>query len=370
MKNIEDARKEISEIDREIASLFVRRMKAVKEVAEYKKERGLPIFDAAQEERVIARNEGYIDDDSLKGYYLTFLQNTMEVSKQYQHRLTEGAKVAYSGVEGAFAHIAAKHIFPDAALISYPSFELAYAAVESGECDLAVLPTENSYAGEVGQVFDLIFNGKLHINGLYNLHITQNLLGVKGAKLEDIKTVISHPQALEQCAPYIKSHGFKSENAENTARAAKAVLDKNDKSVAAIASVGAAKLYGLELIDHDINESKLNTTRFAVFSKTESARESSREGSTFLLFFTVNHVAGALAKAINVIGEHGFNMKALRSRPMKSLPFQYYFYVEAEGDENSENGKKMLKELSKHCEMLKIAGRYSAASSFDIEEEM
>lgn len=369
MEKIEDARNEIAAVDREIAELFIRRMNAVKEVAEYKKERGLPIFDAAQEERVIARNLQYIEDDSLKGYYRSFLQSTMDVSKQYQRRLTEGERVAYAGVEGAFAHIAAAHIFPDAALLSYPSFDTAYAAVLSGECDLAVLPLENSYAGEVGQVFDLIFGGSLHINGLYNLHITQNLLGVKGATVSDVKTVVSHPQALEQCAPYIKEHGFTTENAENTAKAAKRVADAGDKSVASIASLGAARLYGLEVLERNVNESKQNTTRFAVLSRVEARPKAAENGSTFLLFFTVNHVAGALAKAINVIGKYGFNMKSLKSRPMKSLPFQYYFYVEAEGDETSENGKKMLAELKSHCEMLKIAGHYFAASSFEIEEE-
>ena len=356
MDKLQKAREIINQTDKAMAELVRQRMEAVKDVAEYKKERGLPVLDAAREAEVIARNIQLMEDESLRSYYRLFLERNMEISKRYQHSLMEGTQIAYSGVEGAFAHIAACRIFPDGMKIACTDFESAYASVVNGECDYAVLPIENSYAGEVGQVMDLMYAGPLYVSGIYDLRITQNLLGVPGTRIEDIKTVISHPQALTQCNEYIQKHGYQAMQAINTARAAQEVAEKGDKTVAAIASAETASLYGLSLLDHDINESAANTTRFAVFSRVENCDRSSQ--NTFLLLFTVNNVAGALAKAISVIGKYGFNMKVLRSRPVKETAWQYYFYVEAEGDEHSENGKAMLNELAEHCDQLKIVGRY------------
>ncbi len=158
-------------------------------------------------------------------------------------------KIAYSGIEGAFAHIAAKRIFPADELISYGDFRSAYEAVEKGECDYAVLPIENSYAGEVGQVTDLMFQGGLFVNGVYTLNVMQNLLGVKGASVESVRKVVSHPQALEQSADFIATHGLITEPAVNTARAAKMVSELRDIRVAAIASEETAALYGLEVLE-------------------------------------------------------------------------------------------------------------------------
>lgn len=366
MKDIEKARKAINEADKEMARLFSDRMNAVRDVAAYKAEHGLPIFDAEREAEVVARGAALIDDEEIREYYVNFLKYTMELSKQYQHRLMSGVRVAYSGVEGAFAHIAATRIFPDGEHVSYGGFIDAYNAVTDGECDCAVLPIENSYAGEVGQVMDLMFGGSLYVSGVYNLRITHNLLGVPGARIEDIKTVISHPQALDQCAGYIKRHGFEQKRAVNTAMAAKEVAERGYISTAAIASAETAKLYGLAVLDHDINESATNTTRFAVFSRVENTAKKN-VNSNFMLLFTVKNVSGALAKAIDVIGRHGFNMKVLRSRPMKELAWQYYFYVEAEGDESSEKGREMLEELSKNCDMLKVVGTYSVET--ELKEE-
>lgn len=358
MNKLEKAREIINQIDVQMAKLFSERMQAVKLVAEHKKEHGLPVIDASREELIIEKNSSLIDDEDVRSYYIGFIKNNMELSKQYQHKLLEGQKVAYSGVEGAFANIAAKRVFPDGLISSYSDFNDAYNSVVNGECDCAVLPIENSFAGEVGQVMDLMFNGSLYINGVYGLKISQNLIGVDGANIKDIKTVISHPQALNQCCEYIKKNNFEKIEEKNTAVAAKKVAELKDKSVAAIASFETAELYGLNVIDHDVNESDGNTTKFAVFSRVKNENVD-KKSNRFLLLFTVKHEAGALAKAVNVIGKYGFNMSALRSRPMKSLAWQYYFYVEAEGDETSAEGKKMLKELSKHCDKLKVVGHFS-----------
>lgn len=361
MSDLENARKIIDEADKEIAELFIKRMGAVKTVAQYKGERGLPIFDEEREKLILKRNVERLPSDELKSYYDILLRSFMDVSKKYQENLLSGMKIAFCGIEGAFAEIAAKRIFPQGRTISFSDFDSAYKSVLEGECDCCVLPIENSYAGEVGQVIDLMFSCDLTVNGIYDMPVKQNLIGVKGATLENIKKVVSHPQALSQCNVYIKEHGFVSEQATNTAVAARQVAALNDISVAAIASRETASVYGLDVIDHDINESAVNTTRFAVFSKSQV--NNSKDNGKFILLFTVNNVVGALAKAVNIICAHGFNMRILRSRPVKDVPWQYYFYVEVEGDQSSDEGQRMLNELSVCCEKLKIAGNFSEAKS-------
>lgn len=357
MDKLSKARIMINEIDEKMAKLFCERMEASKLVAEYKQEHGLPIYDAVREMAVIENNSKKVEDDEIRSYYVNFLKSTMKLSRQYQRKIISGMKVAYSGVEGAFAHIASGKIFPESHRIPYGDFSAAYSAVVNGECDCAVLPIENSYAGEVGQVLDLMFSGSLYINGVYDLEVSQNLMGLPGSKLSDIREVVSHQQALMQCADFIKKNGFDQIAAVNTAVAAQKVAEGGDISVAAIASRETAELYGLTILEKDINESNFNTTRFAVFSRAENTDKAS--GNNFLLLFTVSHVAGALAKAINVIGNHGFNMRVLRSRPVKDSNWQYYFYVESEGNINSNEGTKMLEELKQYCEQLKVVGNYS-----------
>jgi len=230
VNKLEEARKIINEADMQMAQLFVKRMQAAEMVFEHKKEFGLPILDQNREDAVIASNAALIGDEVLKGYYIDYLKHLMSVSRAYQYRMQSGLKVSYSGVEGAFAHIAAGKIFPESDRVSCRDFKAAYDAVVSGECDVAVLPIENSYAGEVGQTIDLIFSGCLFINGIYELEIHQNLLGTPGAAAADIKKVISHPQALAQCHDYLECKGIDTEDASNTAVAAKMVADANDKT--------------------------------------------------------------------------------------------------------------------------------------------
>lgn len=356
MTELDKARQIINDVDSELGKLFEKRMDAVRIVAKYKKEHGLPIENALREEQVIERNVKNIADDDYKPYYTSFLRNNMELAKSFQHRLLDGMRVAFSGVKGAFADIACKRIFPDASRIAYPDFKSAYKAVENGECDCVLLPIENSFNGDVGQVMDLAFFGKLFINGIYEAEIVQNLLAVKGTDISEIRTVISHPQALGQCALFIEKHGFKQIEAENTALAAKEVAQSDRKDIAAIASEDAAERFGLSVLQSHINQSSANTTRFAVFSLSQKKPEPT--DGHFILLFTVNHTAGSLGRAISVIGEHGFNLLSLKSRPTKDLVWSYYFYAEGEGDISGEKGKKMLKALSECCSDLKVVGSF------------
>jgi len=176
--------------------------------------------------------------------------------------------------------------------------------------------------------------------------------------MDSIRTVVSHPQALSQCDVFIKAHGFAQIPYENTAIAAKYVVELNDPTVAAIASAESASHYGLKVLAEGINRSQVNTTRFAVLARSENRNVSKGHGAHFMLVFTVRNEAGSLARALNIIGAHGFNMRTLRSRPMKELLWQYYFYVEAEGNIRSYEGKCMLEELAVCCDKVKCLGSF------------
>ena len=286
-----------------------------------------------------------------------------------EHPPVSATRIAYSGIEGSFAFIAASRIFPDA----FHSFKEAYNSVTNGNCDAAVLPIENSYAGEVGQVSDLMFAGNLTVHGVYELSISQCLLGLPGSSISDITHVISHPQALEQCGEYIGRHGWKTVPYENTARAARSVAREGDITQGAIASAETAELYGLSVLAENINESAQNTTRFAVFTNPGPKKDPSDKSMTSdlhapegedkddcntILLFTIKHVAGSLAKAVSIIGLHDYNMRVIRSRPAKDMNWQYYFYTELEGSLDTIEGQAMLAGLRCACELIKIVGTY------------
>ena len=356
MTELEMARNIINAVDTEMAKLFSQRMDAVKTVAEYKKLHGLPIEDATRESEMIARNSNMIENDQYRQYYVDFLKSAVDVSKKYQHRLLDGMRVAYSGVSGAFANIVAEKIFPDADCIGYSDFNTAYEAVSAGECDCVLLPVENSFNGDVSKVIDLAYFGDLYINGVYEAEIVQNLLAKKGTTIDDIHEVISHPQALGQCAAYIKKHGFTPVEAVNTAVAVKLVADYDRMDIAAIGSEEAAQKFGLVKLESHINDSNMNTTRFAVFSRVH--REIAAKDNHFIMLFTVKNEAGSLGRAVSVIGEHGFNLRALKSRPTKESSWEYYFYAEGDGNLGTFEGKAMLAELSACCSNVKVIASY------------
>ena len=360
MNDLTESRNRIAEIDAKMAELFEERMHISKDIADFKKERGLSVKDEQREKSLIEKNKTAIKDEEITPYYVNFIRNVIDISCSYQERLMSGMKVAYGGTEGAFAYIAAKAMFPDARLISNHDFMDAYRSVVDGECDCAVLPIENSVAGEVGGVMDMMYSGSLYVNQVHSLPIRHQLLALPGADISAIKTVISHPQALSQCAGYIRQHDFATLDAANTSAAAKHVAELNDPSFAAIASEETASLTGLSILDHDLQDDGSNTTRFAAFSRNRNAvpDSSGHEGDNFILVFTVKNEAGSLSQALNIIGAHGYNMRSLKSRPMKNLQWSYYFFIEAEGNISSQNGRDMMQELSALCAGLKLVGTY------------
>ena len=360
MNQLEELRRRINETDAEMAGLFEHRMELSAQIAAYKKERGLSVRDPVREAMVIDSNLARIRNPEIGEYYVRYLKSVMDLSCDYQIRLMEGMKVAFCGVEGAFAWIAAEKMFPGAWLVPYTGFQDAYHAAETGECDCAVLPIENSTAGEVGTVMDLLFSGGLFINQVMECPIRHSLMGIPGTSRNGIRTVLSHPQALEQCSRYIREHRLETESCSNTAVAARTVLEREDPALAAIASEETAEKFGLEIFDHSVQDIESNTTRFAAFSRTQNTPDTMRRrgDENFILVFTVRNEAGSLAQALNIIGAHGYNMRSLRSRPMKGLQWNYYFYIEAEGNICSGDGDSLLRELSAVCARLKLVGTF------------
>lgn len=355
--DIAEARKNIDRIDREMAELFAERMQAAAVVAAYKEEHGLPVEDKAREAEMIARNTERLPP-AYRPYYRNFLVGTITESKRYQRLLVSGLRVAYSGVEGAFAHVATMRIFGEPGeKVACPDFATAYRSVESGACHCAVLPIENSYAGDVGQVMDLAWRGSLTISGIYDLPLSQCLLAKPGVTLAEVREVVSHPQALAQCQPYLRRQGWIQTTAVNTAVAARTVAAGERCEVAVIAARETADLYGLQVLENDINEQKSNTTRFAVFST--AACEIKPSDNHFVLLFSCKNQPGALGDAISVISRHDYNLKCLKSHPTGVENWAYYFYAEGEGNLGTEAGQTMRRELERVCNSVRVLGSFS-----------
>ena len=365
--DIDEARRQIDRIDRAMAALFIERMQASEVIAAYKQMQGLPIEDRQREAELTARNERLLPTD-YRPYYRNFLRGLMEESKRYQRLLTSGMRVAFSGAEGAFAHVAAMRIFGHAGeKVACPDFAAAYRHVEDGSCHCAVLPIENSYAGDVGQVMDLAWRGTLSVSGIYDLPLSQCLLAKPGASMGTIREVISHPQALSQCLPYLRRKGWVQTTAVNTAVAAQAVAAGERLDIAVIAAHETAELYGLQVLENDINEQKSNTTRFAVF--TPAACEVKPADNHFVLLFCCKNQPGTLGDAISVISRHDYNLKCLKSHPTGVENWAYYFYAEGEGNIGTEAGQAMLRELEHVCDSVRVLGSFAGEIVLNRMEE-
>ena len=355
MDQLQQARAQIDEIDAKMAALFEQRMQAVGQVAQYKARTGKQVFDPAREALVLEKNTARVQNPELQPYYREFLKKALAVSRAYQHVLIGQDVAAYQGVEGAWSHIALRQLFPFAKAQAYSTWNEVVEAVERGDAYCGVLPFENSNAGDVSAVLDLLYaHPGLKVARMCDLPIRQDLLALPGVQLSEIKTVISHQQALAQSGPFLKLHHFATKAWGNTADAARYVAEQGDQTLAAIASAETAKLYGLQILAEGVNEDGDNTTRFIVIS-----REKPTAGNRFSLLFTVDNKPGKLAEVIQVIGASGFNMESIKSRPMPHVPFEYYFYVELVGDPTADETGALLQQLDRTCRTVRLLGVYT-----------
>lgn len=313
------------------------------------------------------------------GEYGTFARllysNIMELSRALQHTImgsgkalrenilnaspqmeTENIKVAYQGIKGANGHEAVLRLFPKGIPTNYKTFGDVFDAVDKGEVSCGVLPVENSNAGSVATVYDLILKHRFYIVGALDLPIDYCLGGLKQSELSDIERVWSHPQSLSQCSNYIAKHNFDSTPCSNTAVAARDVAKEKRLNVAAICSYKAAEEYGLKVLDNHLQDSKGNTTRFIVISKKLYIPENADKIS---LCFGLPHVTGSLYSVLCRFNSLGLNLTKIESRPMLSDGFEYLFYLDFTGNVRSENVLNLLCALSEELPDFSFFGNYT-----------
>lgn len=361
MDLLQQARAEIDRIDAEMAALFAQRMHAVADVARYKAETGKPVFDPAREAAVLDQNAARLQDEELRPYYRAFLQKAMDVSRAYQRAMLGRDTAAYQGVPGAWSHIALRRLYPFARETSFATWAEVFDAVQRGDAQTGVLPFENSSAGDVSTVLDLLYtHPDLVIARMCDLPIRQDLLGVPGGTLAQVRTVVSHTQALAQSSAFLQQHGLATRTWSNTAEAARHVAEQNDPTLAAIASAETAGLYGLQVLAQGVNTEGDNTTRFIVIERAAQPPQPA-PGQRLALLFTVRHEPGQLAAVLDRIGARGFNMECIKSRPLPHVPFEYYFYVQlvCPAQNTAESCSALLGDLRAACNTLRPLGAFA-----------
>lgn len=269
--------------------------------------------------------------------------------------VTAEEKIAYQGIKGANSYEAAQMLFPESDLVAYKSFDDVFKAVENGECGYGVLPVENSTAGSVAAVYDLILRYRFYIVGGLDLPIDYCLAGLKQSTLSDIEKVISHPQALSQCEQYINRMGFEAAACSNTAVAARDTAREKRLNLAAVCSYKAAEEYGLKVLDNHLQDNKNNTTRFIVISKKLYINENANKVS---LCFSLPHVTGALFHMLKRFDALGLNLTKIESRPIPDKDFEYLFYLDFAGSVKSEGVTNLLSKLSEEMPEFSFLGNY------------
>jgi prephenate dehydratase len=266
-------------------------------------------------------------------------------------------KVAFQGERGAYSEEAARTYFPDAEALPCPSFRRVFETVESGQAERGMVPVENSLAGSIHENYDLLQERSLHIVGEIPLRIRHCLLGLPGQKLEDLRRVMSHPQALAQCDVFTRKLGLESTPEYDTAGSAKLLAERRPPATAAIASRTAASNYGLEILAEGIETSPNNYTRFLAIAREPSPR--SEKSKTTLVFATRNE-PGALYKALGTFAQRNINITKIESRPGRKVAWEYAFYLDLEGHEQDGPVHEALDVLSKQCSVMRVLGSYPA----------
>ena len=372
MKDLGEIRTEIDKIDTELIELFKKRMDCAKAVGLYKMEKNIPVLNQNRENEILDNVE---EKGGEYGSHARLLfSNIMELSRALQHNIvgsgkklradilnasskmqTENVKVGYQGIKGANGHEATLKLFPNGDAVNYKTFADVFDAVDREEVTYGVLPVENSTAGSVSAVYDLILKHRFYIVKALDLPIDYCLAGLKQSEFSDIEKVWSHPQSLSQCANYIAKNNFDSTPFENTAVAAREVASEKRLNVAAICSYKAAEEYGLKILDNHLQDDKGNTTRFIVISKTLCIPENANKIS---LCFSLPHVTGSLYGLLCRFNSLGLNLTKIESRPRKGKDFEYLFYLDFSGSVYSDNVIDLISQLSEEMPEFSFLGNY------------
>lgn len=374
--DILELRKQLDEIDEELVALFEKRMRISGQVAEYKISTGKPVIDRQREEQKKAMVRGFASNGfNARGVEELFGQ-IMAISRKLQYQMLQEKgmlkkanfipvkalcedrpRIVFQGMEGAYSQAAMDTYFGgNSDNFHVDTFREAMFAIEEGRADFAVLPIENSTAGVVDEIYDLLVEFENYIVGEQIIQISHALLGLSGSDIGQIKEVYSHPQALMQCAGYLREHAsWQQISCQNTAMAAKKILDEQDISKAAIASLYASKVYGLSVLDEDISDENENSTRFIIVAGRKIYRE---DAGKISICFEVPHAAGSLYHILSHFIYNGLNMTKIESRPIKDRNWEYRFFVDFEGNLSDMAVKNALAGLREEARYLKILGNY------------
>lgn len=373
--SLEDIRKDIDAIDSELVPLLKKRMECSLKVADIKRKEGLPVYHPKREEEILFRVNAA--GGEFGRYIESVYRELMSVSREAQQAELTGigtlaqniknagtdikseVAVACQGIEGAFSNIAANELHPQSAITFFETFEDVFKAVERGEVTYGVVPVENSNAGSVMEVYDLILKYRFYIVSAAELKVDENLLGLKGTTVEDIKTVYSHPQALSQSDEFIKSKGITPIQYINTAMAAKLVAEKQDKTIGAVGSALAAKLYGLDVIAPSIQTIKNNCTRFITISKELIIPENANKVS---VVFSLPHTVGALQRVLDRFSMNGLNLTKIESRAARNGKFEYLFYLDFSGNLKDDSTVALISSLENELPDFTFLGNYNEAN--------
>lgn len=374
--DLQEIREKLDRLDKQLLELFEERMEFCGNVAEYKLENGKPVYDREREQEKLKSLEALAEDEFEQQAVRELFSQIMTISRRYQYKVLsengrtmesefkavkslarDQVKVVYQGVEGAYSHEAALQYFGEAAELYHVfSWEDAMKDVETGKADYAVVPIENSSAGAVTGNYDLLIKYHNYIVAEVFLTVNHALLGLPQAAEAGIQTVFSHPQALMQCSEYLNSNrSWKQISVENTAAAAKKILEDGDLTQAAVASEIAGNIYGLKVLRHSINHNKNNTTRFIVLSKNPVYREDAKKLS---ISFELPHKSGSLYNMLGHFIYNGVNMVMIESRPIVERNWEYRFFVDLEGNLSDASIQNALKGISEEALNMRILGNY------------
>lgn len=400
-KNIDDYRKEIDRIDEQMVRLLGDRLEIVSKLVEDKIENNLPIFDSSREESILNRIMEKAQGNKFAPYIRDSYIGIMTTSKEMQQDIADERAesdvnsnselfkevqdgracengdftVVYQGVPGSYGEEAMMQYFSNSKWndsesapsethmsgnkmrsVSVKAFEDVFRTLEKGEADYGVLPVENSSTGSVAETMDLLAKYGFYITGEIELPISHNLLGVKGAKIEDVKQVFSHQQGFLQCSDFLEKYPhWLQVTLMNTAESAKRVADSNEMSLASISSKRAAEIYGLDVLAEGINGRKMNSTRFVVISKR---LEVGQDADKISVMFTLSHKSGTLYHAIKTFADRGLNLMKIESRPWKDKNWEYLFFLDFEGNIREKGSQRAIGELKKGAGFFKLLGNY------------
>lgn len=370
-----ELRNELDGIDKQIVELYEKRMEVCGQVAAYKIETGKRVFDKEREMQKL-KAVSSMTHNEFNAYGVTELfEQIMAMSRKLQYRLLaehqslgklsftkldeiekKKCRVVFQGAEGAYSQAAMNKYFGENVdSFNVDSFRDAMLAIDEGSADFAVLPIENSSAGIVSEIYDLLDEFENYIVGEQIIRIEHCLLAISGTKKEDIKVVYSHPQSLMQSAGYLQESGWQQISMKNNAFAAKKVADDKDTTQAAIAGEYAAKVYGLEILEKGINDDKDNSTRFIIVTNQKIF---AKEANKISLCFEVKHESGALYHALSHLIYNGLNMTKIESRPLSGKNWEYRFFVDFEGNLEDSAVKNALRGLREETRNMKILGNY------------